>query len=69
MSTDRLQAFEAYRTRMNKRILGVKSHRGAKRFFSPDAAAYPDGALDGRTKELLGLGASRVTKHATRPCT
>lgn len=59
---DRLQAFEAYRSQMNHRILEEKDHLGIKRFFSLDAAAYRDGALDGRTKELLGLVASMVLR-------
>lgn len=61
-STD-LDAFRAYRDRMNKRILeGDSSHLGIKRFFNLDTAAYRDGALDGRTKELLGLVASAVLR-------
>ena len=58
MST-RLDEFEAYRTRMNERILSI-DHLGIKRFFSLDTQAYSDGALDARTKELLGLTASLV---------
>ena len=58
----RLDAFEAYRTRMNARILDEKGHLGIKRFFNLDSAAYRDGALDGRTKELLGLVASMVLR-------
>lgn len=61
-STDRLEAFEAYRTRMNRRILEEKAHLGIKRFFALDSAAYRDGALDARTKELLGLVASLVLR-------
>lgn len=58
----RLEAFEAYRTRMNRRILEEKDHLGVKRFFALDTAAYRDGALDARTKELLGLVASMVLR-------
>jgi AhpD family alkylhydroperoxidase len=46
---------------MNKRALGT-NHQGIKRFFNLDSAAYRDGALDGRTKELLGLVASAVLR-------
>jgi AhpD family alkylhydroperoxidase len=60
MST-RLDEFEAYRTRMNERILSI-DHLGIKRFFSLDTQAYSDGALDARTKELLGLTASLVLR-------
>ena len=59
---DRLEAFEAYRERMNRRILEEKNHLGIKRFFNLDSAAYRDGALPGRTKELLGLVASLVLR-------
>lgn len=61
-STDRLEAFFAYRERMNRRILEEKDHLGIKRFFNLDDAAYRDGALDRRTKELLGLVASMVLR-------
>jgi AhpD family alkylhydroperoxidase len=37
-------------------------HLGIKRFFRLDAAAYEDGALPGRTKELMGLVASAVLR-------
>ncbi len=60
--TDRLEAFQAYRQRMNRRILEEKNHLGIKRFFNLDTAAYRDGALDERTKELLGLVASMVLR-------
>jgi AhpD family alkylhydroperoxidase len=59
---NRLDRFEAYRSRMNHRILDEKNHLGVKRFFALDGAAYRDGALDGRTKELLGLVASMVLR-------
>ncbi len=58
---DRLAAFEAYRARMNRRILET-DHLGIKRFFHLDATAYHDGALDRKTKELLGLVASMVLR-------
>lgn len=56
-----LEEFRAYRERMNARILEA-DHLGIKRFFNLDSAAYRDGALDGRTKELLGLVASAVLR-------
>ena len=64
MST-RLDEFEAYRTRMNERILSI-DHLGIKRFFSLDTQAYTDGALDARTKELRGLTASLVLRSVLR---
>jgi AhpD family alkylhydroperoxidase len=60
MST-RLDDFREYRERMNERIFSLE-HLGIKRFFNLDTAAYRDGALDGRTKELLGLAASAVLR-------
>lgn len=60
MST-RLDDFQAYRTKMNERIVQI-DHLGIKRFFNLDTAAYRDGALDARTKELLGLVASAVLR-------
>lgn len=57
----RLDEFSAYRTRMNDRISEI-DHLGIKRFFNLDTSAYKDGALDGRTKELLGLVASMVLR-------
>jgi AhpD family alkylhydroperoxidase len=60
--TDRLEAFNAYRDRMNRRILDEKDHLGIKRFFNLDTAAYREGALDRSTKELLGLVASMVLR-------
>lgn len=59
--TTRLNEFRAYRQRMNERILGA-DHLGIKRFFNLDTSAYQDGALPGRTKELLGLVASAVLR-------
>lgn len=59
--TTRIDNFQAYRQRMNERILGA-NHLGIKRFFNLDTNAYKDGALTGRTKELLGLVASAVLR-------
>lgn len=56
-----LNEFRSYRDRMNKRILGI-DHLGIKRFFNLDTNAYKDGALSGKTKELLGLVASTVLR-------
>jgi AhpD family alkylhydroperoxidase len=57
----RVAAFRAYRERMNARISEI-DHRGIKRFFRLDSAAYEPGALDPKTKELLGLVASTVLR-------
>lgn len=90
---NRYEEFQAFRTRLNRRILGgdregdapaspstaaghdhasgAQASGGAqptgatlttKRFFNLDAAAYKPGALDVKTKELLGLVASMVLR-------
>jgi AhpD family alkylhydroperoxidase len=58
-----LHAFRAERTRKTDNLL-KEDHRDLKRFFALDSAAYRDtpGALDGKTKELLGLVASTVLR-------
>ncbi len=53
--------FNAYRSKMNDRILG-EDNKVLKRFWSLDGAAYQDGALPVRTKEMLGLVASMVLR-------
>lgn len=53
--------FNDYRSRMNDVILG-QDNIVLKRFFSLDNQAYQDGALSGKTKELLGLVASMVLR-------
>ncbi len=58
---NRLEEFKSYRLRMNDRITKI-DHLGIKRFFNLDTRAYEDGALDARTKELLGLVASTVLR-------
>ena len=60
-SDGRLEEFRKYREKMNERILGA-GHLGINRFFNLDTSAYYDGALNGRTKELLGLVASLVLR-------
>src|SRR4051812_46568798 len=57
----RLDGFATYRGVMNERI-GEIDHLGIKRFYRLDSAAYEDGALDPKTKELLGLVASAVLR-------
>lgn len=59
--TNRIEAFRERRARHNERIFEI-DHRGIKRFFRLDSAAYEPGALDPRTKELLGLVASAVLR-------
>lgn len=58
---DRISDFEKFRSQMNEEILGC-GHLGVKRFFALDHQAYENGALPGKTKELLGLVASTVLR-------
>jgi AhpD family alkylhydroperoxidase len=55
------QQFRADRAVGQARILESK-HLGVNRFMRLDSAAYEDGALPARTKELLGLVASAVLR-------
>ncbi len=56
-----VQDFEAYRARMNARIM-AQDHQPVKRFFGVDTLTYQDGALDRKTKEMLGLVSSLVLR-------
>ena len=59
--TNRLTDFRTFREKMNRRIQAAKN-LNLNRFFTLDAKAYEDGALDARTKELAGLAASLVLR-------
>jgi AhpD family alkylhydroperoxidase len=61
IALDTLEEFRRYRERMNERIL-ESGNLGIKRFFALDSRAYEKGALDAKTKELLGLVASTVLR-------
>ncbi|HET9430033.1 MAG TPA: carboxymuconolactone decarboxylase family protein [Chitinophagaceae bacterium] len=56
-----VQEFNEYRTRMNEVILD-KDNLVLKRLWNLDTNAYAEGALDSRTKEMLGLVASMVLR-------
>ncbi|HSJ64692.1 MAG TPA: carboxymuconolactone decarboxylase family protein [Gemmatimonadaceae bacterium] len=56
-----LAEFRAFRERMNAEIL-TEGNLVVNRFFALDGRAYEGGALDVRTKELLGLVASMVLR-------
>ena len=58
---NQLDEFNAYRTRMNEKLLGA-DNKLIKRIFNLDTNAYAAGALDVKTKELLGLVASAVLR-------
>jgi AhpD family alkylhydroperoxidase len=56
-----LDQFQKFRAAMNRQI-ETSDHLGLKRFFALDHQAYEPGALDTKTKELLGLVASTVLR-------
>jgi len=58
---DIVEEFKRYRERMNARIL-ASGGLGIKRFFALDSRVYRRGALDVKTKELMGLVASTVLR-------
>ena len=58
---DRVAQFTQFRKRMNERIL-AEPNQVVRRFFALDTQTYQAGALDVKTKELLGLVASMVLR-------
>lgn len=58
---DRVQKFKEERERLNEIVLS-RENLDIERFFALDSAVYRDGALDAKTKELLGLVASLVLR-------
>src|SRR6186997_2203599 len=56
-----VQEFNDYRTKMNEVILS-KDNLVIKRLWNLDTNTYAAGALDVKTKELLGLVASMVLR-------
>ncbi len=56
-----VEEFNNYREKMNQKILS-QDNLVLKRIFNIDTNAYMDGALDSRTKELLGLVSSMVLR-------
>lgn len=59
--SQRIRDFNAFRKRLNERILG-QDNQVVRRFFALDTQTYKAGALDVRTKEMLGLVASLVLR-------
>lgn len=58
---ERVKEFTEFRERMNERILG-QDNQVVRRFFALDTQTYRAGALDVKTKEMLGLVASLVLR-------
>jgi AhpD family alkylhydroperoxidase len=55
------ESFDDFRSRLNERIL-AENNQPIKRMYSLDALTYRDGALDAKTKEMLGLVSSMVLR-------
>ena len=56
-----VKEFNDYRSKMNDKLLN-DNNKVIKRIFNLDTNTYAEGALDTRTKELLGLVASAVLR-------
>lgn len=56
-----VQEFNDYRSKMNEKLL-ADDNKVIKRIFNLDTNTYTEGALDVKTKELLGLVASAVLR-------
>lgn len=56
-----VDSFNDYRAKMNDKIL-ADNNKIVKRIFNLDTNAFQEGALDKKTKELLGLGNSMVLR-------
>jgi len=56
-----VEEFNAYRSQMNEKILSV-DNLVLKRIFNLDANCYAEGALDVKTKEMIGLACSMVLR-------
>jgi len=61
MSKKLVEEFNEYRSKMNDKLL-ADNNKIVKRIFNLDTNAYAEGALDVKTKELLGLVASTVLR-------
>ena len=58
---NQVEEFNAYRQKMNDKILG-EDHKTIKRIFNLDTNTFKAGHLDIKTKELLGLVSSAVLR-------
>ena len=59
--SNQVKEFNDYRAKMNDKLL-ADNNLVIKRIFNLDTNAYAEGALDVKTKELLGLVASAVLR-------
>jgi len=59
--SEKAKKFQKEREQLNEAIL-ARDDINIKRFFGIDGAVYREGALDAKTKEMLGLVASLVLR-------
>ncbi len=59
--SSRYKDFQEFRSALNDKVL-ARGTTITKRFFTLDTKTYEAGALDAKTKELLGLSASMVLR-------
>lgn len=58
---NKVDEFNDYRARMNDKILG-SNNKILKRIFNLDTNAFAEGAIDKKTKEMIGLSSSMVLR-------
>ncbi len=58
---DKVEEFNAYRSKMTEALMS-ENNKVLKRIFNLDTNAFVNGALDKKTKEMLGLIASLVLR-------
>ncbi len=56
-----VQEFNEYRSKMNDKII-AENNKVLKRIFNLDTNAFAEGALDKKTKEMIGLTSSMVLR-------
>ncbi|QNJ96685.1 carboxymuconolactone decarboxylase family protein [Constantimarinum furrinae] len=61
MANNPIEEFNAYRSKMNEKLL-ADNNKIIKRIFNLDTNAFSEGVLPKKTKELLGLGNSLVLR-------
>lgn len=59
--SNQIEEFNDYRAKMNEVILG-QNNKVINRLFNLDTNTYAEGAIDVKTKEMLGLVASMVLR-------
>lgn len=58
---NQVEEFNAYRSKMNEKIVAT-DNKVLKRIFNLDTNAFAEGTLDIKTKELIGLTCSMVLR-------